>query len=193
MAGKKKQKPKAKPNEDDNATNGAKDLDSNGAITVVRPQKKHWYSITAMTAAYFPYAGFSYAEILRRLQTNNIFYYVALVGGHTAGFVDFEIKPDSAQILGIAVLEEYRDRGIGSKLLAKAVSEIRKISRQRRKTEPTATPISRIDLMVSETNPPALALYRKFGFDLKGKLDHQLWGQDILVFCKKLEKTKTLS
>jgi ribosomal protein S18 acetylase RimI-like enzyme len=144
-----------------------------------------------MTAHYFPYAGFSYSEIMRRLDTKNIFYYVALVGGNTAGFIDFEVKKNSAQILGIAVLDEHRGKGIATKLLKKAIGEIKKISTKHLRQRPCNpagenSPIKRIDLMVSQTNPAALALYRKFGFAPKGRLGRQLWGQDILVYSKYL-------
>ncbi len=149
-------------------------------IVVQRAERRHWYSITAMTEAYFPYAGFSYDEIIRRLEGNNIFYYVALANNHAVGFVDFELKEKSAQILGLAVLEEWRGNGVGALLLEKAVSEIGRICSERGKK------IERIDLLVSETNPAALKLYEKFGFKKHGKLEKKLWGQDILVYTKKL-------
>ncbi len=149
-------------------------------ISVVQAEKKHWYSITAMTEAFFPYAGFSYDEIMRRLNTSNIFYFVALSGGHSVGFVDFELKEKSAQILGLAVLEEHRCKGIGAKLLGKAVEEIVSLARERN------LQLKSIDLMVSEANPAAQKLYERFGFFTAGKLEKQLWGQDILVYSKKL-------
>lgn len=151
-------------------------------VEIVPAGKKHLYSITAMTEAFFPYANFSFEEINRRISTNNIFYFVALTQGHTAGFVDFELKEKSAQILGLAVLEEYRGKGIGAKLLEKGLDEIMRLSRER------AIPLERIDLLVSVSNPAALAMYKKHGFETAGKLDRQLWGQEILVFSKKFFK-----
>lgn len=166
-------------------------------VSIIPAEKKHWYSITAMTETFFPYANFSYDEIMRRLSTDAIFYFVALCGsnfaneldsidsldaskGHTVGFVDFELKEKSAQILGLAVLEEYRGKGIGAKLLQRALDEIMRLSGER------AIPLERIDLLVSDSNPAALALYKKHGFETAGKLDRKLWGQDVLVYSKKL-------
>jgi len=149
-------------------------------IVVKRADERQLYSITAMTLHYFPYTGFSYREILRRLGTKSIFYYVALYRGHTVGFVDFELREKSAQILGLAVLEEFRGKGIASMLLGKAVSEIKKISKK------SGLELKRIDLLVSEANPPAQALYKKFGFIAHGKLERKLWEQDILVYTKYL-------
>lgn len=175
-----------------------KGISSLEETVIVPAEKKHWYSITAMTEAFFPYANFSYDEIMRRLGTDTIFYFVALAGsnsphepdssegvegsrsGHTVGFVDFELKQKSAQILGLAVLEEYRGKGIGTKLLQKALDEIMRLASER------VTPLERIDLLVSDSNPAALALYRKHDFVSAGKLDHKLWGQDIMVYSKKL-------
>ncbi len=149
-------------------------------FSIVPAQKRHLYSVTVMTQRFFPYTGFNYAEILRRMANPLIKYFVAVAGGHTIGFVDFELKPErsSAQILGLGVLEEWRQKGVGKALLEYALNEIRS------HTDADGKPIRQVELLVSEANPAALTLYRHLGFRQHGLLDRMLGGQTILVFVK---------
>ncbi|MBI5177609.1 GNAT family N-acetyltransferase [Candidatus Micrarchaeota archaeon] len=150
------------------------------ARTVEKPQvqivpagQKHLYSIASMTERYFPYANFSFDEVKRRVANPYIRYLVAIVGGFTAGFVDFELKEDRGQILGLAVLEEHRGRGIGEMLARSALGEIVESGRQR------------AELLVAADNAPAISLYEKVGFATVGKTNYQLWGKEVLVMVRK--------
>lgn len=151
-------------------------------IQIVPAQRKHLYTLNLLTKKYFPYANFTYAEITRRMADPNIVYLVAQKGtaGNTMGFVDYELKPDrqSAQILGLAVLEEHRMQGIGRRLLQEALT---KIAGYR---DLQGRPIRSVELLVSVQNHAAIALYGKFGFEKKGILDRTLYGQQVLVFAK---------
>lgn len=60
--------------------------------------------------------------------------------------------------LGIAVKKEYRDRGIGTKLLKKAIDWAKGNEH-----------VKRIELNVFETNKRAIHLYKKYGFVIEGK------------------------
>jgi len=144
-------------------------------LEIVPAQEKHLYSITAMTRFFFPYAGFTFETITERLKQKNIFYFVALSERHTVGFVDIEIQQDgNAKILGLAVLKELQGKGIGKKLLQKALDFAKSKN------------CPRVFLFVADDNPPALRLYEEFGFQKKGVLEQQLGGKTVLVFEKKL-------
>ena len=58
--------------------------------------------------------------------------------------------------LGIGVVEGYRGRGLGSRLLEVTLGRARRIG------------LTRIELGVREHNTPAIALYEKFGFVREG-------------------------
>lgn len=62
--------------------------------------------------------------------------------------------------LSIAVLPEYRDRGIGTKLLTKLFSQVR-------------NQYSAVSLSVSSNNP-AFQLYRRFGFEIVDRHNNSL-------------------
>jgi len=139
-------------------------------ISVRRASEREIYSITVLTRKFFPYIDFGLETILKRLRSKKFVYFVALYQGHTVGFVDIELKKKQAKILGLAVLEEFRGKGIGSALLKKAID----FAREKRKSE--------IVLLVSEANPAAQRIYEKFGFILRGKLRRKLGGQKILLY-----------
>ncbi|MFQ5405748.1 MAG: GNAT family N-acetyltransferase [Candidatus Micrarchaeia archaeon] len=90
-------------------------------VEIKRADEKNLYSIAVLTKKYFPYAGFNFDEVLRRVNDPNVVYYAAVSNNHTVGYVDFEVKEDQIKILGLAVLKELRGRGIGRMLLRKAV------------------------------------------------------------------------
>ena len=61
--------------------------------------------------------------------------------------------------IGIAVRDDYHGQGIGSQLLIEAL-----------KIADDWLNLSRIELMVYVDNEPAIALYKKFGFETEGTL-----------------------
>ncbi len=68
-----------------------------------------------------------------------------------------------ANIYGVYVQQDMRDRGIGSMLVESAVEEISQWDG-----------IVKIDLSVNSAQKPALALYTKFGFEPVGTLSKDL-------------------
>ncbi|MBI5635639.1 GNAT family N-acetyltransferase [Candidatus Micrarchaeota archaeon] len=144
------------------------------SVQVRKATARELYSITSLTKKYFPYTGFSFTEITRRMENPSIEYYVALLDGHTAGFVDFELKQGCGQILGLAVLEEYRNFGIGQALLRKAIEQIRAAGK------------AKAELLVSQANPIALHLYEKHGFKYTRAFSEKYAGQNVLVYEKTL-------
>ncbi len=78
--------------------------------------------------------------------------------------------------LGMGLLPEYRGQGLGSKLLSSVLDHAKK------------TELEKVELHVYTSNIPAVALYKKFGFEQEGlikryrKLDGQYF--DCLVMGK---------
>jgi len=59
-------------------------------------------------------------------------------------------------VLGVALVPEFRGKGIGARLMRKAIAAAWK-----RK-------FTRVELAVREDNRPAIALYKRLGFELEG-------------------------
>ena len=75
------------------------------------------------------------------------------VNDKIAGFIVLMDVVDAAEIIRVAVLPEYREMGIGTKLIEKAVEEIMKKG------------MKNIFLEVRESNSNAIKLYNKSGFE----------------------------
>ncbi len=84
----------------------------------------------------------------------NDFYFVAKAGGRDVGFIHLIKKKGRILLQGVGVVENYRERGIGSMLVDKAIDYANQ---------------EKMDIMlkVRPTNCPALNLYEKKGFSIK--------------------------
>lgn len=105
------------------------------------------------------------------------YYLGAELDGIFVGFVGVQVVIDEGDILRIAVRTSERGRGIGSLLL----EELWRRTPQ----------VTRWTLDVRESNMPAQALYRKFGFTAVGKRKkyyHQP-EEDALVMLRESEAT----
>jgi ribosomal protein S18 acetylase RimI-like enzyme len=92
--------------------------------------------------------------------------------GRMIGFIAGDIRDHQreAWIATIGVLPEYRGQGIGAQLLEAC-----------EKLLPTPS----IKLCVRATNEPAIRLYRKFAYNIKGTWQHYYQdGEDALVMEK---------
>lgn len=78
-------------------------------------------------------------------------YVVALEHGHVVGFTGMHAVCDEGHIMNMAVLEEYRQHGIGQKLMETLFS-----------LSPEA--VSSYTLEVRRSNEAAIRLYRRLGF-----------------------------
>ncbi len=144
-------------------------------ISIIPAEEKHLYSITSLTRHFFPYTGFSFETIRQRVESNKVFYFVALSEGHTVGFADVEIQDDgNAKILGLAVLKEIQGKGVGRKLLETALEFA--------KTKNCPS----VFLLVAEENAVAIKLYEEFAFARKGLLEKQIGGKSVLLYEKTL-------
>ena len=84
---------------------------------------------------------------------------VAVLNNQIIGYVCVRTILDVTHILNLAVLPEFRRRGIGSMLLRDALNELKRLKPD----------INLITLEVRESNTAAIELYEKFGFKVMGK------------------------
>jgi putative acetyltransferase len=85
---------------------------------------------------------------------------VALAGRDVVGWCDLRPKSAATQrhsaVLGLGVVAEYRGQGCGTRMLATTLEM------------GDARGIRRAELVVRTDNAPAIALYRRFGFEVEG-------------------------
>jgi ribosomal-protein-alanine N-acetyltransferase len=77
--------------------------------------------------------------------------------GQAIAFLAARIAADQAEILNIAILPDFRRRGVASTMLAAAFERFRQCS------------VSRVFLELRESNSAARALYQRHGFVLSGR------------------------
>jgi ribosomal protein S18 acetylase RimI-like enzyme len=87
--------------------------------------------------------------------------FVALSAGEVVGWCD--VTPASSRpihahrgVLGIALLQQFRGKGIGTKLIRSSLVAAR------------AFGLHRVELTVREDNSSAIELYKKVGFEIEG-------------------------
>ena len=144
------------------------------SVNIVKAEPRHAYSLKVLTKEFFPYAGVTSEHVNARLQSKEIEYYVALDNGSVVGFVDFEVKENKAKVMGLAVLEEHRCKGIGRTLLERALFEVK------------ARGVQECVVLVAEDNAIAISLYSSFGFAKSGVLNRKLWDKTVLLMSKEL-------
>lgn len=89
-------------------------------------------------------------------------HFVALAGDCVIGWCDVTPKADRPAtrhtgVLGMGILQAWRGRGIGERLIRQAIEASR------------AFGLSRVELEVRDDNALAMALYRKVGFGVEGR------------------------
>lgn len=94
------------------------------------------------------------------LMQNYKFYYVAKYEDKNIGYVGFERMGDDLNVQKIAVLEDYRNCGVASKL-------IEKVFEYQQKQE-----LNKVFLEVDEYNKTAIKFYEKFGFKTISKREN---------------------
>lgn len=111
------------------------------------------------------------AEFQAKLMSKNGPVYYAVADNRVVGWCDvfpFENPRQSHRGgLGMGLIPEYRGKGLGSKLLSTVLDHSKKFG------------LEKVELQVYTTNLPAIALYKKQGFEQEGiikkyrKLDGQ--------------------
>jgi ribosomal-protein-alanine N-acetyltransferase len=111
------------------------------------------------------------------LKNKFAYYQCALISDKIAGYMGMWRIMDECHITNVAVLPEYRNKGIASRLIEKMI-EICKCSE-----------ISTMTLEVRESNLPAINLYKKFGFYPVGKRPHYYTKpvEDALIMWKNID------
>jgi len=148
-------------------------------VRIVQATPKQAYSLLVLTRAYFPYVKLKFDELQSRLNEQprgEHLYLTAKKAGRTIGYshLAFDSKKPSVRLLGLAVLEEFRRQGIGEKLLARSLKEARKRGART------------LNLLVSENNSAALALYSCHHFEKRGRLHKPFQNERILVLSRSL-------
>jgi RimJ/RimL family protein N-acetyltransferase len=93
-------------------------------------------------------------------------HFVAVEDGRVVGWCDVTPKTHEtlrhSGVLGMGVAASHRGQGVGSALLRATVDRA------------FAQGLTRVELVVREDNRPAIALYRRHGFELEGRLRRYL-------------------
>jgi RimJ/RimL family protein N-acetyltransferase len=130
--------------------------------------------------------GFTLEESQQFIQSNiwgDILQQVAAIGPQIIGWCDIIPYPETGFThvgrLGMALLPDYRGRGIGTRLLSACLARAQ------------TTALEKVELQVFADNAAAIALYKKLGFCQEGvktkgrKLEGQY--QDIVLMALMLE------
>lgn len=122
------------------------------------------------------------AAFQKTLIEQNLPVYYAIHGERVVGWADISVsinpRLSHRGFLGMGLLTEFRGQGTGSRLLETALKHAKDCG------------LEKIELNVYTTNTPAIALYRKFGFEDEGlikkyrKLDGRYF--DVLAMGKML-------
>lgn len=108
-------------------------------------------------------------QIEETLGNENALYLVAKEDGNIVGIASAYNILGDAEILNIAVKEEYRGRKIGKLLLNSLINELKNKN------------ASRITLEVAQDNERAIALYEKNGFEPVYRRKNFYRGKDAIV------------
>ncbi len=84
--------------------------------------------------------------------------YVAVADGVVVGSLGMDLRPYNVADLGMFVQRQWRGRGVGTALIEAGISWARSVGAHK------------VALQLWPHNRPALALYRKFGFEQEGRL-----------------------
>ncbi len=91
------------------------------------------------------------------------------------GIISYSIIYERGEINYIITLPDYRNQGIGGKLLEYAVNDMKNNN------------CINISLEVEQTNKNAINLYSKYGFQIKGTRPNYYEGKDAYLMVKEIE------
>lgn len=92
-------------------------------------------------------------------------YYIYVINDMNVGFICYDYIYDRIELEYIYVCDDFRNKGIASKLLLKLISESKKLA------------CNNITLEVNENNIAAINLYKKFKFSIVAKRE-KYYGSD---------------
>ena len=115
------------------------------------------------------------SEVLKeKINKGEFLYWIFNKNNNIVGYLGIQKSLDELQILGIGILEEYRNTGLAKKLTAELIRFF-KNSYQ-----------NKVILEVRESNIAAINLYTSVGFSQYGKRENYYKNEDAILF--ELEK-----
>ncbi len=135
-------------------------------------------AIAEVEKAAFPKGAWPRKAILAEFTENELSeIYVDVEDGKIVAWLDFMITFNSATVMALGVLPEYRKRGIATSLMKK----MEEVCRAQEET------VEWITLEVRESNEEAIALYRKLGYAyVTKKVAYYEDGEDALYLIRSL-------
>lgn len=120
----------------------------------------------------------SYDSLKKTLQSDSVFYYVALLENRVVGYIGVSISYDSADITTFCVSSACRRNGIGTRLLDHVIAQCMEKM------------IKNIFLEVRESNQTARKFYEKSGFVFLSRRRnyYKQPTEDALVLQKEISK-----
>ncbi len=93
---------------------------------------------------------------------NNSPTYYAIENEKVVGWCDI-VRSENPRMnhrgnMGMGIIPEFRGQGVGTKLLSEALDHAKKIG------------LEKVELQVNVANAPAIALYKKLGFEVEGTI-----------------------
>lgn len=102
------------------------------------------------------------------------FWLVAVDDGEVIGYVGSQIVPDEADMMNLAVRDDYRRKGVGRGLVSALLNGLKERE------------VRSLSLEVRSSNAPACALYESLGFQLVGRRPgyYKMPKEDALILRK---------
>ncbi len=129
----------------------------------------------------FPYTKLSFEDLLKRFNSDEFFFLKAIEGEDMAGFIEFRKRGEEGKIFGLVVLENFRGKGIGEKLVNAAVGKLKVMG------------ADIINLIVAQDNKNAKRIYKNFGFKSIGLLEKEVGGKKIEAMILDYASAETAS
>ena len=116
------------------------------------------------------------AEMLKSAFNEGRFYAIALEkDGVPVGLITFSVAVDTADIEGVVVINEQREKGFGTELITVAEDKMKALN------------VVKSFLEVRESNVPAIRLYQKCGYEkISVRKNYYADGENAVVMAKEL-------
>ncbi|MEM3539255.1 MAG: ribosomal protein S18-alanine N-acetyltransferase [Nitrososphaerales archaeon] len=136
-----------------------------------RCKKKDLNKVLQIEKLCFKYP-YDYSTFLYFLINDKDGFYVAEENNQILGYVISSVRENKGTLVSIAVLPEYRRKGIGSKLMEESLNYLSK-------------KVDHVELQVRVSNFEAINFYKKFGFKETGFIpNYYIDGEDALIMSK---------
>ncbi|MEM3530302.1 MAG: ribosomal protein S18-alanine N-acetyltransferase [Nitrososphaerales archaeon] len=117
---------------------------------------------------------YDYSTFLYFLINDKNGFYIAKKNNQIVGYIIASVRGDKGTLVSIAVLPEFRRKGIGSRLMRESLAYL---SRK----------VNYVELQVRVSNFEAINFYKKFGFEEIGFIpNYYIDGEDALIMLKRL-------